>query len=236
MMKQACCHRYHPLRHPCCRWWGVRPTHRSSLALRLTLVTDVYGMKSSAQFHSTLSDNIIDRGTPMKLISYQAQVEISKHVQEILQTLYIASWQSEPHHQHQNPPKCHYQDVKWMCNTIVDHTSAPAYCWLLCLIYICFVLNNCYSDNIKGHLLVMGTTNDISPLLCFKFYKPVYYHMDDIPFPSMSKECCSWWVGISENIGNFMTFKVLADDTLKVMHPSFKYLLGTLSGLKEYVS
>ena len=34
----------------------------------------------------------------------------------------------------------------------------------------------------------------------------------------MSKECHGQWVGISENVGNFMTFKVLTDDILKVIH------------------
>ena len=137
-------------------------------------------------------------------------------------TFYIASWQSEPHYQHQNPAKQCYQDVKHLCNTVLDHTGAPAYCWLLCLIYICFVLNNCYSDNIKGVQIrmVTGTTNDISPLLSFEFYKPIYYHMDDTPFPSASKEYCGHWVGISENVGNFMTYKVLTDDTLRVIHHS----------------
>ena len=42
--------------------------------------------------------------------------------------------------------------------------------------------------------------------------------MDDSAFPSESKEHCRHWVGISENVGNFMTFKVLTDDTLKVIH------------------
>ena len=185
-----------------------------------TLVTDVYDMKSSAQFPGTLSNNIIDCGAPTKLISNQAQLEISKYVQEILWTLYIAPWQCEPHHQHQNPVECHYQDVRQMCNTILNCTSAPPYCWLLCLIYVCFVLNNCYSDNIKGALLCLATntTNDISPLLCFNIYEPVHYHMDDIPFPSMSKECHGCWVSSSENVGNIMTFNVLTDDTLKIIH------------------
>ena len=153
-----------------------------------TLVTDVYGMKSPSQFPNTFSDNITEHdGAPTKLISNHAQVEISKCVKEIICTLYIASWQNEPHYRHQNPAKCHYQDVKHLCNTVLDHAGAPAYCWLLCLIYICFVLNNCYSDNIKGVPIHMatGTTNDISPLLSFEFYEPIYYHMDDMtcPFP-----------------------------------------------------
>ena len=60
-------------------------------------------------------------------------------------------------------------------------------------------------------------TNDISPMLFFYFYKPVYFLMDD-SFPSESKEHCRHWVRISENVGNFMTFKVLTNDTLKVIH------------------
>ena len=187
-----------------------------------TLITDVYAMKSPAQFPGTLTDNITERGAPMKLISDRAQVEISKKVQEILCTLYIGSWQSEPHHQHQNPAEWHYQGVKQMVNTILDCTGALAYCWLLCLYYICFILNNSYSNNLKGTPLqyCTGITNDISPLLCFDFYEPVYFHMDDTPFPSVSKELHGHWVGISENVGNFMTFKVLTDDMLKVIHHS----------------
>ena len=66
--------------------------------------------------------------------------------------------------------------------------------------------------------MATGTTNDISPLLSFEFYEPIYYHMDDTPFLSVSNEYCGHWVGISENIENFMTYKVLTDDTLKVIH------------------
>ena len=89
------------------------------------LITDVYAMKSPAQFPGMLSNNIMERGAPTKLISDRAQVEISKKVQEILHTLYIGSWQSEPHHQHQNPAEWHYQDIKQMVNTILNCTGTP---------------------------------------------------------------------------------------------------------------
>jgi hypothetical protein len=68
--------------------------------------------------------------------------------------------------------------------------------------------------------MVSSTTNDISQLLYFSFYEPVYYHDDDSPFPSTSKECHGRWVGISENVGNFMTFKILTNDTHKVIYHS----------------
>ena len=44
--------------------------------------------------------------------------------------------------------------------------------------------------------------------------------MDDTPFPSASKEYPGHWVSISKNVGNFMTYKVLTDNTLKVIHHS----------------
>jgi hypothetical protein len=72
--------------------------------------------------------------------------------------------------------------------------------------------------------MVTSTTNDISQLLYFSFFEPVYYQDGDTPFPSASKECRSRWVGISENVGNFMTFKILTNDTHKVIYHSNLHL------------
>jgi hypothetical protein len=154
------------------------------------LVTDVHGMKSPAQFPGVLTDEIITRSAPTKLISDSARVKTSKEVCGILRTYGISSWQSEPHQQHQNPAEQQYQTVKRLCNTILDQTSAPAYCWLLCLMYVCFVLNNTFSEVIQSTPLCQayGTDNDISPMLFFSFYEPVYYLVDETTFPSKSKE------------------------------------------------
>jgi hypothetical protein len=45
-----------------------------------SLVTDVHGMKSPAQFPGILTDEIITRGAPTKLISDSACIETSKEV------------------------------------------------------------------------------------------------------------------------------------------------------------
>jgi hypothetical protein len=77
-----------------------------------THTADVYPIKSDKQFVNTLLDNITQRGTPTKLISNRAQVEISEHVKQVLRPLHISTWQSKPHQQHQNPAKCQYQNIK----------------------------------------------------------------------------------------------------------------------------
>jgi hypothetical protein len=91
-----------------------------------SLLSDVHGMKSLASFPGVLTDQIIDHGAPMKLISDSAKVETSMAVCDILCTYSISSWKSEPYHQHQNPAKWHYQMVKRMCNTILDCMGTPA--------------------------------------------------------------------------------------------------------------
>jgi hypothetical protein len=187
-----------------------------------THTADVYPIKSDKQFVNTLLDNITQCGAPTKLISNRAQVEISERVKQVLRPLHISTWQSEPHQQHQNPAERQYQNIKRLCNTILDRSGAPAYTWLLCLMYVCFLLNNTWCEVVDDIpiRMSMGSTNDISPLLCFHFWEPVYYKLDDSDIPSDSREKRGHFVGISKSVRHTMTFKILMDDTLKVIHRS----------------
>jgi hypothetical protein len=186
-------------------------------------LVDIYGMKSDKEFVNVLQDNITERGAPDKLISDRAQVEISKKIHDIARAYGIDMWQAEAYYQHQNYAERRYNTVKTMTNRIMDRTGTPAFCWLLCLLYICFLLNSCVSGALKGRtplFVATGSTNDISPLLAFQWYEPVYYKMDESGFPSESPELTGRFVGISEHVGHAMTFKVLTDDTHKVIHRS----------------
>ena len=69
---------------------------------RDTLVCDAYGIKSTKQFINILSDNIRKRGAMDTLISDGGKYEISKRVTDLLRSLLIQDYQSEPYHQHQN--------------------------------------------------------------------------------------------------------------------------------------
>ena len=66
-----------------------------------------------------------------------------------------------------------------------------------------------------------GSTNDISMLLYFYFWQPVYFwHGESTVFPSESKERRGHFVGIAEHVGHAMTFKVLANASQKVLFHS----------------
>jgi hypothetical protein len=136
-------------------------------------VTDVYGIKSEKQFVNTLEDTIFQRGAPHKLISGSAQVIISNKVQDILQTLRIKIWKSDPYQQHQNAAEQRYQKIKRATNRLLDQNGAPSNTWLICLKYVCHLMNHTYNDNINGVPLnhLTGTTIDISVLLRFHFWQ-----------------------------------------------------------------
>ena len=88
-------------------------------------------------------------------------------------------------------------------------SGCPACCWLLCLQYICVVLNHLVSPTLQGICPVQalqGTTPDVSFMLHFSFYEPVYYRIDssepDLNFPSSSNEKKGNWVGFADNQGD----------------------------------
>ena len=189
-----------------------------------TLVCDAYGIKSTKQFINTLSDNIRKRGAMDTLISDGGKYEISKRVTDLLHFLFIQDYQSEPYHQHQNKAENRFGLAKRYTNTVMNTSGCPACCWLLCLQYICVVLNHLASPTLQGVCPVQaleGTTPDISFMLHFSFYEPVYYRIDssepDLNFPSSSNEKKGYWVGFADNQGDSLTWRILTEDTQKII-------------------
>ena len=58
-------------------------------------------------------------------------------------------------------------------------------------------------------------------MLHFSFYEPVYYRIDssepDLNFPSSSNEKKGYWVGFADNQGESFTWRILTEDTHKII-------------------
>jgi hypothetical protein len=123
--------------------------------------------QSSKQFVNALEDNVRARGAPTQLVSDRALVEISGRALEFLRVHSISSWQSKPHQHHQNYAERKIQHLKQMANTIMDRIGAPPVTWLLCLMYVAYVLNHTWDDGIAGRPLsaLLRITVDTSVLL-----------------------------------------------------------------------
>ena len=129
---------------------------------RDSLVADVYPMKSGKQFVNTLEDSIRGRGAMDKLLSDSAKTEISKKVVDILRAYHISNWHSEPYHQNPNPAEWRYRTIKSWTNTVMNRYGAP--CWLLCMIYVCYILNH----------IACGALNGSIPLLVL-YYAIIFF-------------------------------------------------------------
>ena len=183
---------------------------------RDTLVCDAYGIKSQKQFINTLYDNIRFRGAMTTLITDGGRYEISKKIADLLRSLFIKQYESEPYHQHQNKAEQRYGVVKRYINTLMNLTGTPAHCWLLCMLYVCNLLNATASPALGGLTPLQALTRqvpDISHFLLFSFWEPIYYKVDesepDHRFPSQSNEKRGHWVGFADNKGDHLTWKSL---------------------------
>ena len=187
-----------------------------------THVTDVLSIKTDSQFVNALEDIIRKWGAPNMLISDRASVEIGKKVLDILRTLVISNWQSEPYQQNQNYAENRFQTLQRAGNRVMDRTGAPPETWLLALQYVCYLLNHTYSHTLKAVplQLLYGFTIDISVLLRFYFWQKVYYAKYETPFPSQSKEGTGHFVGFSENVGHALCYQILTSDTKHIIHRS----------------
>ena len=88
---------------------------------------------------------------------------------------------------------------------------------------MCYLLNHiaCTALDGKIHLLALtGITPDISIILLFTFYQPVFYATYDQNSPSESEKRAGYWVGFGEHCGDAMTHTVLDHDTQKIIYRS----------------
>ena len=105
----------------------------------------------------------------------------------------------------------------------MNRSGAPANCWLLCMIYVCYILNHIACGSLNGSislLVLYGITPDISIKLLYTFYQPVFYSTHDQHFPSESEERAAFWVGFGEHCGDAMTHKLLDKITQNIIYRS----------------
>ena len=127
---------------------------------------------------------------------------------DILHHYHIEGKQSEPYYQSQNTAERRIWDIKHVTNTIMDRTGTPAKFWLLATLFVVYLLNCCSSeslDNMTPLERATGQQPDISALLTFHWWEPVYFHSYDNKFPSKGNECIGCWVGVAENTGDVLT-------------------------------
>ena len=178
--------------------------------------TAVEGLgKSDKPFPIALMNHIRRYGAMDQLVSDNAKAQISARVEEILNALMILDWTSEPHNKNLNFAERVWRDAKRMTELTLNFSDAPAFVWLLALEYACFVLKHTAQERLGWRTpteWLLGYTPDITVLLCFIFWEPVYYALNEASFPEEPNEALGRFVGIADVVGATVTFKILTED------------------------
>jgi hypothetical protein len=98
-------------------------------------------------------------------------------------------------------------------------TGSPPNVWLHLFKYLADVHNYTSDetlDNDTPYKRRYGETPDISMLLQFKFYEPVYYLDPTQPFPG-TKEKTAYWLGLADNVGDHLFYYLLTTDTRRII-------------------
>jgi hypothetical protein len=114
---------------------------------------------------------------------------------------------NEPHHQHQNLAERKIGDTKRFADAIMHCTGTQASFWLLCLLYVVFLLNHLASDALGGLTpieMATGQPPEISALLHFRLFEPVLYSVDNSS-ASDSPEKSGCWVGVAETLEGMLS-------------------------------
>ena len=193
---------------------------------RNSLVSDAHGMANEREFVNTLLDTIRERGAMDKLITDSATVEISKQVIDVCRALLIQQHQTEPNYQHQDFAEHRYRHIKGNLNWYMNYRAVPPEAWLLCLKWICAVMNMTAEKSLGWRTpleVLTGQTTDISIALCFLFWDVVYVsrykdsQYSGQPGSEQSSEVRGRFVGFADHVGHALTFLVLTDDTKKII-------------------
>ena len=187
-------------------------------------MTDIRGLKGKGAFPDIYRDFIHECSVPSGLCRDNAKEEQGAAVDAIHRELYIKDEFLEPYNQQQNPVEsCAGKYRKDHLHVLLDRTGAPDAAWSSAAQYLCNIHNILSNKNLPNEMtpkqLRTGVTPDISPWLQFEFYQCILYLDNENSWPS-SKECSGRWLGVSENIGNLLTFWILHDQTKQLLSRS----------------
>ena len=91
------------------------------------------------------------------------------------------------------------------------------------MIHASYILNHLSCKALDGNVplgMLYGVSPDISIILLYTFYQPMFYATHNQSYPSVSEERAAQWVGFGEHVGDALTHKLLEDDTKELLYRS----------------
>ena len=187
----------------------------------MSRMINVYHMPSKESIHivKAYQDFMRYEGVPHSLHRDLAPEQKTDEILELNRKMIVKDTWSEAGIPEQNPvEQGGVRILKNAADIIIQRTGAIPESWPWVYNYIADVNNHCASKIINWKTPIEkrhGYTPDISALLLYQFWEPVYFLTDE-KTPN-SKERKGRWMGISPNVGDCLTYYIYCEDTRKVL-------------------
>ena len=138
---------------------------------------------------------------------------------EINREMKVKDSSSEPGHPNQNPMEAiGVKPLKLGVQAIMDRTGALDTVWPWACKCIADINDHCATPLLgwKTPISVRhGYTPDISAFLQCQFWQPIYFKVDEQS--PCTKEAPGHWLGVSNTVGDAMTFDIYSDKSKRVI-------------------
>jgi len=175
--------------------------------------TKVYPMKLKSQTHETLSTFIHEVGIPSAIHLDDAKELVHGKFKELCKEYHIPCSYTEPFSPWQNRAEGAIRELKRHTRRKMASSKVPDRLWDFCAKWSSDVQNKTSSNRyaLEGRMpyeAIHGRTPDISSIVSFNFYEPVWYYDQVSEYPNPKRKLARW-LGEAYNIGQAMCYWVL---------------------------
>ena len=178
-------------------------------------------LKTKAQAGEALGDFITHFGIPSALMTDGASEQRTGKWEEWTKKCNIVASFTEPHSPWQNRAEGAIREFKKSVRRLLFTTKTPMKLWDYCGQYIAR-LRRCTSqplyclDGRTPHELLTGETPDISELLDYEWYSPVWYYDGLEGFP-LERRKLGRWLGPSHRIGQALCYYIIRGENGRIL-------------------
>ena len=171
---------------------------------------NVYHMPSKECVHvvKAYQDFMRYERVPDTLHRDMAPEQKTQEIIDINRRMIVKDTWAEPGYPEQNPvEQAGVRILKQAADAIITRTGAPPAAWPWVYNYISDVNNHCANRILNWRTPIEkrhGYTPDISALLLYQFWEPIYFFTDEKT--PKTKERKGRWIGLSHDVGDKLTF------------------------------
>jgi hypothetical protein len=181
----------------------------------------MYPMKQKSNTPDTLNSFIHEVGIPHAIHSDDAPELLHGRFKQICKDYGIQTSYTEPYSPWQNRAEGGIRELKRHVHRKMVSKRVPQRLWDFCCQWACEVKNKSASTLYTLHdrtpfEATLGDTPDISSLIPFDFYAPIWYNDELSAFPE-PKQKFGRWLGESRDFGQAMCYWILSENATPIV-------------------